>query len=115
MMDPDTELEIRAKQEVASLKTDAEQRGRRIGESTGFRMAKATQRDMEAAKKLLSMIETGQTTDRTIARFLDDNIGSLNRVIWGMAVILDPNNAVVDPDSDVLQIHPSLTRKGGQA
>jgi hypothetical protein len=32
--------------------------------------------------------------------------GSLMRVIWGMAVLLDPANKIVDPSSDTLEHHP---------
>lgn len=34
------------------------------------------------------------------------NRGSLMRVVWGLAVLLDPRNKVVDPDADTLQHHP---------
>lgn len=34
--------------------------------------------------------------------------GSLMRVVWGMAVLLDPSNEIVDPDSDVLEVHPKF-------
>lgn len=32
--------------------------------------------------------------------------GSLMRVIWGMAVLLDPANKIVDPGADTLEHHP---------
>ena len=32
--------------------------------------------------------------------------GSLMRVIWGMAVVLDPSNELLDPDADTLEKHP---------
>lgn len=32
--------------------------------------------------------------------------GSLMRVIWGMAVLLDPENRMVDPAADTLELHP---------
>lgn len=32
--------------------------------------------------------------------------GSLMRVIWGMAVLLDPANKIVDPNADTLEHHP---------
>lgn len=32
--------------------------------------------------------------------------GSLMRVVWGMAVLLDPANKVVDPSSSSLEHHP---------
>lgn len=31
---------------------------------------------------------------------------SLMRVVWGMAVLLDPKNRIVDPDADTLEHHP---------
>lgn len=34
--------------------------------------------------------------------------GSLFRVAFGMAVLLDPRNEVVDPESDCLEIHPKF-------
>jgi hypothetical protein len=34
------------------------------------------------------------------------NRGSLMRVVFGMVVVLDPRNEVVDPDADTLEIHP---------
>ena len=32
--------------------------------------------------------------------------GSLMRVVWGMAVLLDPRNGVIDPEADTLEHHP---------
>lgn len=34
--------------------------------------------------------------------------GSLSRVIWGMAVLLDPANRIVDPNADTLEHHPDV-------
>lgn len=34
--------------------------------------------------------------------------GSIGRVVWGMATICDPANKLLDPESDVLEIHPDL-------
>lgn len=34
------------------------------------------------------------------------NRGSLMRVVWGMAVLLDPSNEMVDPAADTLEHHP---------
>lgn len=95
-----------------------------------MKMAKASEADMEMAMKLCSALES---LDR---RFfpeggegfydpedfdLDDNEhcgqalrhlygilqgGSIGRVIWGMYVLLDPANKVVDPDADTLEDHP---------
>lgn len=33
--------------------------------------------------------------------------GSLMRVVWGCAVMLDPNNMCVDPEADTLEHHPA--------
>lgn len=34
--------------------------------------------------------------------------GSIGRVVWGMATVCDPANKLLDPESDVLEIHPDL-------
>ena len=34
--------------------------------------------------------------------------GSLMRVVFGMSVLLDPKNKVVDPDADTLEHHPDV-------
>lgn len=34
------------------------------------------------------------------------NQGSISRVIWGMAVLLDPANEAIDPDADTIEHHP---------
>lgn len=34
--------------------------------------------------------------------------GSLFRVVWGMLVLLDPANKIVDPDADTLEHHPEV-------
>lgn len=34
--------------------------------------------------------------------------GSIFRVVFGMAVALDPKNEVFDPASDVLELHPKI-------
>lgn len=36
--------------------------------------------------------------------------GSLMRVVWGMAVLLDPANKMVDPNSDTLEHHPDVVK-----
>lgn len=32
--------------------------------------------------------------------------GSISRVIWGMAVVCDPENEAIDPDADTIEHHP---------
>lgn len=39
---------------------------------------------------------------------LDAAPGGLFRVTFGMAVVLDPKNAIVDPDADYLKLHPRI-------
>lgn len=34
---------------------------------------------------------------------------SLSRVVWGMAVVCDPANRLLDPDADTLEAHPDYT------
>jgi hypothetical protein len=36
------------------------------------------------------------------------NRGSLARVIWGMVVLLDPKNKIVDPKASTLERHPDI-------
>ena len=41
--------------------------------------------------------------------------GSIFRVTFGMAVICDERNELLDPDSDVLEIHPKYRSKSEQS
>jgi hypothetical protein len=34
--------------------------------------------------------------------------GSLFRVVFGMAVVLDPRNELLDPDADTIERHPKI-------
>jgi hypothetical protein len=99
-------------------------------------MAKASERDLEAAMELCNALDalTGRwgatmpdkiakpegTSDteyfdpcdseqciRVVAylRELADR-ASLMRVVFGMTVLLDPRNKIVDPDADTLEHHP---------
>lgn len=44
---------------------------------------------------------------RVLGHLLDlSTKGSLMRVVWGAAVMLDPRNKCVDPQSDVIALHP---------
>ena len=43
------------------------------------------------------------------------NQGSISRVIWGMAVICDPANEIIDPDADTLEAHPRLDAAANDA
>ncbi len=96
-----------------------------------MKMAKASEADLDMAMKLCSALDSlerrympSDDSEDEIVWFdncdADDCInamnilldilenGSLMRVVWGLAVLLDPANKIVDPDSDVLEVHPSL-------
>lgn len=94
-----------------------------------MKMAKASPVDIELAKQITFMLES---VDRSLMPidlaneedepFADDNPehcirvmsalllemrkGGLGRVTWGMEVLLDPANKIVDPDADTLEHHP---------
>ena len=55
--------------------------------------------DMESIDELQAVVEK----IREIAAR-----GSIFRVVLGMAVAIDPKNAVFDPDADTLELHPIL-------
>lgn len=98
-----------------------------------MKMAKASEADINMAMtvaNILDDIERGyfptklasdpeseesewlDTTDREqYGRLIDGlkrvlNQGSIFRVIWGMAVVCDPRNELIDPDEDCLEHHP---------
>lgn len=97
-----------------------------------MKMAKASTADMEMAMKLctaLEWLERGDMPPDARAPDEEDNddfdsedaehcyralkevlgivrSGSIARVVWGMYVLLDPANKVVDPDADTLEDHP---------
>ena len=95
-----------------------------------MKMAKASTADMEMAMKLCSALEAmdrrffpdGAEGEHDPEDFdCDDDAhcgqslrhvldilqgGSIGRVIWGMYVMLDPANKVVDPDADTLEDPP---------
>lgn len=95
-----------------------------------MKMAKASTADMGMALKLCSALEAmdrrffpyGAEGDNDPEDFDRDDdahcgqalrhildilqCGSIGRVIWGMYVMLDPENKIVDPDADTLEDHP---------
>ena len=95
-----------------------------------MKMAKASTADMEMAMKLCSALEAmdrrffpdGAEGEQDPEDFECDDVahcgqslrhvldtlqgGSIGRVLWGMYVMLDPANKVVDPDADTLEDHP---------
>ena len=106
-----------------------------------MKMAKATKNDINAAMLLLGMMNDvfeidqyprgldGEFSEDDPDYFDEDNDdhlrafyrrlrevfrqqpGGMNRVIFGMEVLLNPKNRIVDPDQDVLAFHPLITWK----
>lgn len=103
-----------------------------------MKMAKASQQDIEAAHKVCSYInelekrympnipgedeeteffnrEDPDDCMRALNAILDAaDTGSLFRVIFGMAVVCDHRNKVIDPDADTLEVHPEHLRNAGK-
>ena len=91
-----------------------------------LQMAKASNEDIEAAIELCSSIDEmrdgvmpgadGETPfdaddlgdcQRALKHlFKQCEAGSLFRVVWGMSTLLNPANKIVDPDANVLKLHP---------
>ncbi len=95
-----------------------------------MKMAKASEADLKMAMELTSALESlmdygtmpsdaasddpdefdidsPRDCQRALQELFDiANRGSLVRVVWGMAVLLDPKNEIVDPACDVLERHP---------
>lgn len=102
-----------------------------------MKMAKASERDIEVALKLTRAIEdlisgwlpAGMTGDdaeslkwfdeadapRVIEHLVEiAKQASIFRVVFGMSVVLDPRNEVVDPNDDTLALHPKHTKAAEQ-
>lgn len=105
-----------------------------------MKMAKASEADMNMAFKLAHALEAisdrfgatmpeeisiQQELDESERFWLDDDencrrvceylirlnrSASLIRVVMGVAVLLDPRNKLVDPNSDMLEHHPDTVR-----
>lgn len=98
-----------------------------------MRIAKASAKDLEVAMEISGFLEAlesrwmpeGVMDDQPDAAWFDAENpehcqrvlvkllkisaqGSLGRVVFGMSVLLDPNNEVVDPDADHLALHPKI-------
>lgn len=98
------------------------------------RMAKANDADMEAAYELCGVLDSlgrghyparagdedaptyFDSYDRDHLQYLYERLigieakGSLFRVVGGLSTLLDPKNAVVDPDDNRIELHPRLRR-----
>lgn len=109
---------------------------KRWQERKSMKMAKASEADMNMAMELCSALdlltqrwnpcmpeaievlaaddeyETFDRDDseqckRALGYLLDvASRASMMRVVWGMAVLLDPRNKIVNPDADCLEHHP---------
>lgn len=99
-----------------------------------MKMARASEADLEAALDLSGILEnvekgyypsredSGSDYDPTFfdegdpehLQFFYDRVmecvrkGSIFRVTFGMAVLLDPRNELLDPDADSLERHPKI-------
>lgn len=102
-----------------------------------MKMAKASQADLDLAMKItsaLEAIERGLMPDaiseddeaaewfdiddhkdckRVLEHLIDESKkGCLERVTWGMFILLDPENKLLDPSVDHLALHPELSDAG---
>jgi hypothetical protein len=101
-----------------------------------MKIAKASKEDMDMAIDLVSVLETLERgyipsqmdegdedgygyfdiDDKTQCREVLKVIlgilekGSIGRVVWGMATLIDPANKVVNPDANALELHPELQK-----
>lgn len=102
-----------------------------------MKMAKASQNDLDLAIKITSALEAierglmpnaiceddedaewfdiddHRDCKRVLEHLLDESEkGSLARVTWGMFILLDPENKLLDPNVDHLALHPDLSDAG---
>jgi len=96
-----------------------------------MRMAKADQSDMDAAYRIMNLLdsmsrgyypsnEEGSPTffdseDREHLQFLHqqiieiaENSAGVSRVIGAAGILLNPQNNLIDPDDDCIELHPDL-------
>ncbi|MCY1509390.1 hypothetical protein D9M68_437310 [compost metagenome] len=97
-----------------------------------MKMARASEQDLECAQQVASFLEslikgfvpecvTGDGEDewfnlddhdqcqRVLEKLIDiAQQGSMFRVTFGMEVVLDPRNELLDPNADTLELHPAL-------
>lgn len=95
-----------------------------------MKMAKASKNDLDVALEMcraLQSLENGYLPDEMtegddgVAYYADEHAeklvehlvaiskrASLFRVCFGMTVLLDPQNEIVDPESSALELHPRL-------
>lgn len=96
-----------------------------------MKMAKASKADLDMAMTLANYCDSisrghmpdALSKDEESIEWLDSNDldqyqrllhglqelldqGSIFRVVWGMAVVCDPENACIDPEADTIEHHP---------
>lgn len=101
---------------------------------SGMKMAKASEADIEAAcsiAHILNCIADGEMPDADDLDYFDiddagqcrgivakligvveKRPGAMNRVVWGMAVLLGPANKIVDPHATTLERYPGDAETG---
>jgi hypothetical protein len=98
-----------------------------------MKMARASEADLEAAlevTQILGDLERGYmpaSDESDDTEFFDEDDprqcqvalqkifevarkGNLFRVVFGMAVVLDPRNELLDPDADTIERHPKIIK-----
>jgi hypothetical protein len=96
-----------------------------------MKMARASEADIEAAFKVCRILdeldkrympsdddseeleffdrEDAEQCQKVVGMLLDaTRHTSLFRVVFGMAVVLDPQNELLDPDADTIEMHPKI-------
>lgn len=96
-----------------------------------MKIARASEEDMEAAFKVCQILDQmdkrympsdddseeleffdrddAEQCQKVVGMLLDaTERASLLRVVFGMAVVLDPRNELLDPDADTIERHPKI-------
>jgi hypothetical protein len=98
-----------------------------------MKMARASEEDIEAAFKVCRVLDEldkrympsdddsdeleffdrddAEQCQKVVGMLLDaTRYTSLFRVVFGMAVVLDPRNELLDPDADTIEHHPTIVK-----
>ncbi|SDR37033.1 hypothetical protein SAMN05443245_5176 [Paraburkholderia fungorum] len=98
-----------------------------------MKMARASDADIEAALTVCRILEDldkrympsnddsedleffdrddAEQCQKVVGMLLDaTSQTSLFRVVFGMSVVLDPRNELLDPDADTIEIHPKIAK-----
>ncbi|MDZ7920661.1 hypothetical protein [Rhodoferax sp.] len=78
----------------------------------GYLPAQAQSEDAKASDSIACLdADDGSQCSRVVAELRKIlNKGSISRVIFGMAVVCDPRNELLDPDVDTLEVHPKFAK-----